>query len=471
MSLRFQIRWSPGEATDALEASCGELGAWVDNECVWGKAEGETWTGVEWPLIEVLEHLSRVWPFLIHEERDPFGIIDPASAPPSRLRALLEAQWRLNPSTDEDERLLARFELTHDLSKAFNGAWPPFLWLVRCGAKFLIESTQVLRWFDDCLIIQSLEQLGDEIADKIQPYTDGRGLAALNQWSQRRNTSLRRLLNISTGLPVPILEEISGNLPFDIFWELNNSQPFECRELVAAARMASQCLSTKSLSNVLGFLRETKRHETPKLDAFCQEYTSRFANRPFEKPYEEGHFAAEWLREKEHLGTAPLVESELLLNSWNVEIGRLALDERGIDAIAAWGPLHGPLVLLNTNGSHVRHLGALNVTLAHEICHLIIDRQEALPVAEVLGGKVMESVEARARAFAAELLLPRSQAYMFFRDQVDRGYKIESVVRQLSRRFMVSKEVVAWQIRNAQSHLTDSEHRGLRYYVRQYHSF
>jgi Zn-dependent peptidase ImmA (M78 family) len=464
--LIFQIRWISTDANDAMEASFGEIGAWIGSDCVWGRGSpGSDWGGIEWPLIEVLEHLAKVWQFLVAQDRDPFGIIDPSNTPPSMLRSEMERRWKLAPSTDEDERSLATFELAHDLSKAFNGAWPPFLWLVRCGSKFIVESDRSLSWFEDEEIFGELERLGNGISERIAPYSDVRGNSARARWERRKDVSPRRSLQLVTGLDASELEEIAGKLSIEEFWEMSGTQSYDYGEIAAAARMAAKCLSLPSLSRVLNSLRASAKRSTPKLDAYCAAYTEQYAKHPFERPFEEGHFAAEWLRQQEQFENSPLVDARLLLLAWNVEISEVQLPEKEIDAVAAWGRLHGPVVLLNSNGHHVKHIGARNVTLAHEICHLIIDRREALPVAEVLGGKVMESIEARARAFAAELLLPRRTAYDVFREQLNRGYPIDSVISLISRSYMVSKEVVAWQIRNRQEPLSTKEHQKLRQYV------
>jgi Zn-dependent peptidase ImmA (M78 family) len=55
------------------------------------------------------------------------------------------------------------------------------------------------------------------------------------------------------------------------------------------------------------------------------------------------------------------------------------------------------------------------------------------------------ATEARARAFAAELLLPRSVAGEALAASKDP----EGDVRRLCRRYNVSQEIVAWQARNS----------------------
>lgn len=95
------------------------------------------------------------------------------------------------------------------------------------------------------------------------------------------------------------------------------------------------------------------------------------------------------------------------------------------------------------------------------MCHLLIDRNSALPFAEVLGGRLPKGIEARARAFAAELLLPKAVAGMRFRD----AKNPEEVSRELRQAFGVSKEVVAWQARNSEILLAKKTRAILRQHV------
>ena len=129
-----------------------------------------------------------------------------------------------------------------------------------------------------------------------------------------------------------------------------------------------------------------------------------------------------------------------------------------LDAIAAWGDRHGPAVLINTApGAMALHEHRRRTSLAHEICHLLLDRSGALPLVEVLGGRTPEMVEQRARAFAAEFLLPRSVAA----DAVRAGSDLEKVVVELSEKYCLSQELVAWQITNSETYyLLNAQQRG-----------
>ena len=92
----FEIEWTDGAAKgSADEASRGRLLAFLDGSPVWYEEE-EPVRGVEWSLVELLEHLSWTWPYLRFEECDPLGIC----LEPNSLRAKAEEIWQEVPSAE-----------------------------------------------------------------------------------------------------------------------------------------------------------------------------------------------------------------------------------------------------------------------------------------------------------------------------------------------------------------------------------
>src|SRR5262249_22548163 len=121
-------------------------------------------------------------------------------------------------------------------------------------------------------------------------------------------------------------------------------------------------------------------------------------------PRAQGFQLAQFLRRKIGNETGP-IQPSTLLTQWNVALVNLETDP-SLDAICCWGHKHGPAVLTNGRGRHARMIEGRHSTLAHEIAHLLVDRSDALPFAEVLGGRVPREIEQRANAFAAEFLMP-----------------------------------------------------------------
>ncbi|HMR77159.1 MAG TPA: ImmA/IrrE family metallo-endopeptidase [Polyangiaceae bacterium] len=100
---------------------------------------------------------------------------------------------------------------------------------------------------------------------------------------------------------------------------------------------------------------------------------------------------------------------------------------------------------MNKNGRHSQNEAERRATLTHEICHLLVDRSASLPLAEVFGGHVFRSVEQRAGAFAAQLLVPREMAGRAFLNARSPG----DVLSSLAGKYGASRELIAWQTYNS----------------------
>lgn len=176
-------------------------------------------------------------------------------------------------------------------------------------------------------------------------------------------------------------------------------------------------------------------------------------------PHELGYRAANDVRQALGYTRDIPVDPEAILQNLGVilDADSLTIDDIPLDAIAVWGDSVGPAVLLNTgNRSRSCHIHGRRSTCAHELCHLLLDRTGALPVGEVLGGRVPVLPEKRARAFAAEFLLPRDTAAEYVRSVPT----LIEAIDQLSQDFGVSEEVAAWQVWNgpARPALREEEH-------------
>ena len=164
------------------------------------------------------------------------------------------------------------------------------------------------------------------------------------------------------------------------------------------------------------------------------------------RPFDQGYDLARWYREKVlHVNDTDAVQPEAHLGSLNIKIDRIRLNDRNLEAVCVWGPNHGPAVFLNSRGRYSSGDAGRRATLAHELCHILIDRDGALSFAEALGGWTPRNVEARARAFAAELLIPKQVAGTEFQ----RGRSPSAIMTRLKKEYGASREVIAWQARNS----------------------
>ncbi|NLG90378.1 MAG: ImmA/IrrE family metallo-endopeptidase [Acetobacter sp.] len=227
------------------------------------------------------------------------------------------------------------------------------------------------------------------------------------------------------------------------------------KRLLAAARMMGS-LAPDQMLEVLAALdsvtfapleRQLLDVSTRALAAY-EKYSSDMAQ--YKRPVQLGYYLANWLRADAKLNDQTPGDPGDLLEKWNVRIHDVHWATNKIDAIACWQKHSQPTVFLNRNGIHSQSLGGRRASLAHEICHILVDRNLYFPVVEVLGGILPKTVEQIARGFQAEFLLPRNTA----RNIVGRFANISEAIDEITNSFGVSQQLAANQILNANCPLT-----------------
>lgn len=442
--LTYQLQWDEPTVghKSAGDVTWGRLAVVLDGAPLWGRLVEGAVTGIHWTWVELLEWLALSWPWLRLEQG---GLVDFHASKPSELPARVQQLIEDSPEVRGEKVAHDFFEFRnrHDLSTSLHGATVPSIWIIREGASAWVSTVGRDVRLPLGELIGTLRALGDEIAARLARHSkDARSREASMDWCSRDQIGTREILAIATGLDETSLDRVSrGNL--EEFFEIED--PFQEQEspILAAARMVGQGFGSSVLSQVLRRMKKIPPRATPVLDTLSNLARERLSAARVRAPYQEGHMIAEWLRG--HLGLRPLdkVEPEGLLQSWDVQLDVLKVLPPEIDAVACWGARHGPAVLINESGAHTAR--GDRSTLAHEIAHLLVDRSDALPVAEVLGGRTPPASEKRARAFAAEFLAPREVVG----EEFTRAKDPELVLRRLANHYGASHEIIAWQARNS----------------------
>jgi Zn-dependent peptidase ImmA (M78 family) len=119
--------------------------------------------------------------------------------------------------------------------------------------------------------------------------------------------------------------------------------------------------------------------------------------------------ALDLLDEADPAPTAPKTQLERLLLNLGVRWKSVRLGEFGPRGVAMAGPDVVPTILVNQD--HIANAGrGIRFTLAHELCHILFDREKAKTLLHPSTPWAPPSVEQRANAFAAMLLMPRHRA-------------------------------------------------------------
>ncbi len=100
---------------------------------------------------------------------------------------------------------------------------------------------------------------------------------------------------------------------------------------------------------------------------------------------------------------------DAILDALGVTVKNVGLGEQGPRGVAFAGRDLQPTILVNEDDSKNKYRGR-RFTLAHELCHILFDRSRARSLAHSSTPWASPSVEQRANAFAAMLLMPPSRA-------------------------------------------------------------
>ena len=121
--------------------------------------------------------------------------------------------------------------------------------------------------------------------------------------------------------------------------------------------------------------------------------------------YELAEELHEWLDMR--FVTEDSVHVRRMIKHLGVTAGELKLSDEKIRGVAVVGPQHRAGVFVNTRHEANAYLSGTRFTLAHELCHLLFDREAGSRLAMASGPWAPRDVERRANAFAAMLLMPR----------------------------------------------------------------
>jgi len=449
----FELSWPSSVPPDLAGLGWADLVLWFGGWPLW-RQDGARPAPVRWTWLDLVEHLAKAWPSLHFEEAAPFGLV---AQGPEGLRTQTLLRSVVGHTEEEVERAVHQFQHRHDLAAGLKGISLPPLWIVPRGryVQLRAEGTELL--LPAQRVFGVLEDFVSQILEDAPVQASERRQAAARGWQAREAVTELRAWRLRTGLPESSYAEwVPEGQDAAIWW----GQPLRADSPRMAAARLTAGLPEASRRSVLQSVAAVGPSATAPLDLLAAEAQRVLDTHKRERPYEQGYAIAMWLRETLSCPAGPL-DPEELLTRWGVEVASLACDVApALDAVACWGEGCGPAVLVNPQGLHAKGRSGRRATLAHEIAHLLLDRGRELSVFEALGGSTPLSLEQRARAFAAELLLPREEAGR----KLAWADNLSAAAASLRAEFGVSQQVLGWQLRNGTGWrlLGDAEKRTVR---------
>ncbi len=434
-SFALDLRWPTKVPDEVRELAWADLYLWVDGLVVWN---------ARWTWLDLVEWLARAWPFIFYEENYPFGLVVDA---PEKLtqKGVMGRVKDLSPIEVEDE--IFAYQHRHDMAAGLKGIYLPSVWILPEGSLVRISARRptgkrmesIDRWLDASWLDSALNDFADFVFEHTGEDTTGRASLARERWENRR-PSPETILRLRSGLTLDQLEEWLPHI--DPQRLLRDPVHGTDSEFTAAARLTTSLTET-TRRQVIQAIGQVGKCTTDELDELANQARQVLSAVTNQRPYQQGQRVARWLRTRLKIPEDP-IDPARLLTEWGVLLQDLPPLEHSLDAVACWGSHHGPAVLINPQGKHSRSATGRNATLAHEIAHLLLDRGYRLPAAEVFGGTTPLDLEQRARAFAAELLIPQTRAARALAEADD--FTVAS--DRLREDYGVSNELLGWQIWN-----------------------
>lgn len=421
---------------------------------------------VEWTWVDFLEHIASIWPTLVAEQNYPFYWLNDSVSHPGEIWEKADYHWASHGDAiaDQEEPILYEFHWRHNLSAGWKGIGLPALLWLRVGNSVWLSpegGTPYRASEQECR--NSLQKIGNELATAFEDSNNPRVMAAVQAWKSRAETLKTSFLELITGFTSRELRTLEAGRPTSDYWNISKITDWENastndNELLVAARMTRGVLSIPTISDIIKKIRSSSINKTPELDELSRKAVLHLQRNSCSYAHESGYRLAQWTRDQLPVGLKKYVDINAALEGFNVKVTSSGFGSDHIEAIAFWGS-HGPCIMFNDDRAHASNDQRKRMTLAHEFCHLLVDRKNTLPAAEVLGGSVDLYVEQRANAFAAELLLPRESVERE-RDQekTEKPRSLRELISVLCQDFGVSKMVACNQILNGRVFATLQRH-------------
>lgn len=216
------------------------------------------------------------------------------------------------------------------------------------------------------------------------------------------------------------------------------------RYYAAVARMGSGVLGPEELGELLEHVHKlpvSEKRPSPALQSITDAIPVEVHNGNLLN-YRQGYLLAAFMLKRLGLSNE---RAQLDIEAIMADLGLEIVEDNfspSILALAVWQKAN-PRIFLNMNAIGT-NANLRRSSLAHEFCHVLVDRGGARPFGDLLDTEEQgDGIERRARAFAAEFLLPRATAIAFLKDLGSCD------ISALAQHFGVSLHLAANQVFNA----------------------
>lgn len=481
--IEFVENLDPGFATPEEDLSWGRLQIWADGQNLCEYVDrSEVRKAVEWYLLPTLEWLAEVWDFLLHEQRPPVSNSG-------------ETAWQSLAETNRPERFdrAGEWDVTADESHT--------LWTLRhclrtCRFGGLFPDIIIRRWQDEVefswgesaqvgappdfrflhgygtarvspdnvskalydLLRQAVTALAEEapqsqrlsaLQDRVTKIASAErqqyrtallaGIGARPEDWLKKWGSLRKRLEVECG---------SFHRSITRWFEPAVGNSLCVSGTCEAAVMFGSAAPTLTEGDVLAIatylVKSSDKRPSSRWTSLAKDPQPL---RPGTSPWTDGYRLAQLFAQKmpirhKHNGS---VDIEGHLEKLGVSVTDVELEDATISGLAIQPAQAAPQILVNRRDPRCEFPSGKRFTLAHELCHLLHDREQGRNLAMISGPWAPRDLEKRANAFAAALLMPPELLKKGV--HIDEALAFESLVI-LAKRLEVSPDALAHHLKN-----------------------
>ena len=445
LKLAFASDPDGGQGIDAeTAASWGSFQVWIQgrNLCAHREA-GEHIDSVHWYLLPLLEWFARNWDPLLHEERLP------AKNMGNTAWVSLRATRFPPPAIEDDERKATVWETEwqgwrnrHALCSAREGGLFPDIVIRRMRDQVELswgpvrvagegehhrftESDQGFATLPPQTVAEPLHEILSQAARHLSSQIPGskritalnrrlQGLTGAHDAHERRLAWLAGLGTTARGVQTGWRRATEN---------LSSLAAHPRRAMLEAKGTPLVITGSCQAALMFGSLEPTvKSHDVTRLaqamaDLFDPQGEPREESTVVRAvpigesgspAREQGYELAEEVHEffNGEFERGSFVDIDKLIEALGIEVARLDLSDDKVRGCAIAGPKHRLGIFFN--GRHASNADAAGhrFTLAHELCHVLFDREREHSLAVASGPWAPHAIERRADAFAAMLLMP-----------------------------------------------------------------
>lgn len=423
---------------DEVDTTWGEFALWANGVHVTGnRVWGDENEGIQWYLLPLLEWLTENWDPLLHEER-PAALTEVDDAASAVL-------GRRMPRALSHEEAAGWFErkqewlLRHDLSVAGEGGRFPTVLIRRLrgelelswsndedssefgfderhgavvvnGEEFahlLYEvlsaaTTELLRREPDCHRYRRLAATVDGLR---KPEHIDERLAWLAGLGQTKTEVLARW-HVLAKAALEATASASAPARKALFGRTGSSDPLYVGGSCRVGLLFGSLAPTITDSDARLVARQLVESFEKRRPGLLEELGS--AQPGPGQPWEQGYEAADHIHHALGTNTDEPIPIGTILTALGVTVRNATLSDANARAFCFVSSEHRPTIVVNKSYWTNKFSNVRRTTLAHELCHLILDRDQARELAIASGPWAPLVLEQRANAFAAMFLMPEA---------------------------------------------------------------